>query len=448
MSLADDIIQNSPPAVRGPRVPPRHPDMASRYEPLFRVGRGTPFGDTLRRYWTPACLASDVAEPDCDPHPVRLLGEDLIIFRDSSGRLGCLDEYCSHRTASLLLGRVEQDGIRCLYHGWKFAVDGALLEAPNHPDPVFCQRVRQPAYAVEEAGGLVWVYMGPAHLKPPLPRFPFTVVPEKNRGISASVFDCHFLQALEGGLDTSHLGALHLDFLQQIRPDQAPGRSMAVFTSQFARVDVAGAEHGLDYVAIRSGMGEDGKDLARITACIFPYMVCIAPGGFWGIYAPVDDQTSLSFLVSFSADPNWTAESSAVRPGGGMDTETLREYGMTPDRFSGPDRPGRANNFKQDREAMREGRSFAGLPQILPADYAMVCSMGSFADRSRETLAPIDAPVATLRRLMLESIGRVARGEPPIGLSAIPYMDRIDAAQGSIHPGEDWRGLVPDHVFV
>jgi phthalate 4,5-dioxygenase len=415
---------------------------------LSRIGPGTPFGEALRRYWTPACLASSVAQPDGDPVGVRLLGEDLVIFRDTAGRLGCLDEYCGHRTASLLLGRVEEQGIRCLYHGWKFAVDGALLEAPNHPNPGFCSRVRQPAYSVVEAGGLVWVYMGPPERKPEMPRYPFMGVAKENRAVVAAKFACHYLQALEGGLDTAHLGSLHLDYLREVDERSRELSTSAVFKSIFARVEAAPAQHGLDYVAIRPGLGQHGKASARIAALIAPWTVCIAPGNLCGIYVAADDQTTLAFLVAINTEDNPSGIDSVAPAGGGFHEDTLRAYGITPETFEAKDRPVRTNNFKQDRQAIRAGRSSSGLPQILPADYAMVCSMEPFADRGRENLVPMDAPIALLRRLMLESIERVEAGGDPIGLDATSYMEKINAVEGTLDEHEEWRNLAPNHVFT
>src|SRR5215469_4224792 len=130
-------------------------------ELLTRVGPDTPMGRAMRRYWLPVCTSAQLPEPDGRPLRVALLGEAFVAFRDSRGRVGLLDEFCMHRRASLALGRVEKNGIRCLYHGWKFGVDGAVHETPNHPDPRLCQGLRAPAYPVREAGGLVWAYIGP-----------------------------------------------------------------------------------------------------------------------------------------------------------------------------------------------------------------------------------------------------------------------------------------------
>lgn len=420
-----------------------------RFKTISLSGADTPAGKMLRRYWIPACLSSAVAEPDCDPLAVKLLGEDYVIFRDSAGRVGCLDEHCCHRGASLLLGRVEGSGIRCLYHGWKFAVDGTVMETPNHPDPEFRKRVKQPAFPVEEAGGFVWVYLGPAETKPPLPRFPFMNVPESNRIISTLMYACNWVQAMEGGLDTSHLGSLHADALQRARPGEDMSQLRALEMTS-PKIDAARTEHGMDYVSIRPGTGQDGRALARVTTFVAPWTVCIAPGGFWAFFIPVDDETTVNYLIHFNPEVALGEEPALTQTLRffGIDQATLDAYGISPEKFADRKaRPDRDNNYKQDRRSMRDG-SYAGLPQFLAADYAVACSMGGIADRSRENLAPIDAPIAMMRSVLMESVGRVTDGQAPYGAASHRYISKIDAASGSLADGDDWKKIVPEHRFV
>ena len=179
-------------------------------ELLTRTGPGTAMGEAMRRYWIPALLAREIAGPDGPPVRVRLLGEDLVAFRDSDGRIGLLDEYCPHRRASLWFGRNEECGLRCVYHGWKFAVDGSCVDQMNEPEEnQFKHKVSVTAYPTCELGGLVWAYMGPAEKIPPLPKFAWTQVPETHRHVSKVIQECNWLQGLEGGLDTSHAPILH-----------------------------------------------------------------------------------------------------------------------------------------------------------------------------------------------------------------------------------------------
>src|SRR4029450_3309164 len=180
-------------------------------ELVTRVGPGTPLGETLRRYWIPACTSEQIADRDSRPVRVRLLGENLIAFRDTDGKIGVLEELCMHRGASLALGRVEDCGIRCLYHGWKFAVDGTILEEPNHPDPGFGARQKAKAYPVHEAGGIVWTYMGPKEKEPPFTRYRFMDAAEANRTVVRINVHANYLQLWEGVADSSHVGILHSD---------------------------------------------------------------------------------------------------------------------------------------------------------------------------------------------------------------------------------------------
>src|SRR5487761_1247257 len=179
-------------------------------ELLTGIGPGTPMGGMLRRYWLPACLSSEIAEPDSDPVRVRLLGEDLVAFRDSEGRIGLVSEYCTHRGASLFFGRNEEGGLRCLYHGWKYDVEGRILDTPCEPaDSTFKERLRQPTYPVHEAGDMVWAYMGPPEKLPAFPNFEWTLVPPANRSIAKMRADCNYIQSLEGTLDYAHAMILH-----------------------------------------------------------------------------------------------------------------------------------------------------------------------------------------------------------------------------------------------
>src|SRR5512138_506660 len=179
-------------------------------ELITRISPGTPMGDTLRRYWIPALLAWELPGPDCPPVRVKLLGEDLVAFRDTDGRIGLLEELCPHRRASLFFGRNEECGLRCVYHGWKFDVSGRCVDMMNEPEELsFKHKIRQPSYPTVELGGLVWTYMGPPDREPPLPKFAWTQSPATHRHVSKVIEECNWLQALEGGIDTSHAPILH-----------------------------------------------------------------------------------------------------------------------------------------------------------------------------------------------------------------------------------------------
>ena len=179
-------------------------------ELLTRVGPETPMGETLRRYWVPALLAEELPESDCPPVRVKLLGENLVAFRDTNSRVGLLDEFCAHRRASLFLGRNEECGLRCIYHGWKYDGEGNCVEMPNEPpESNFKDKIHLKAYPAVEMGGVVWAYLGPEERKPQLPTFDWTVVSESHRYVSKTWQECNWLQALEGGGDITHVTDLH-----------------------------------------------------------------------------------------------------------------------------------------------------------------------------------------------------------------------------------------------
>ena len=189
-------------------------------ELMCRVGPGTPMGNLLREYWIPALHSTDLPERDGAPQRIRLLNENLIAFRDTSGRVGIVANACPHRGASMFFGRNEEDGLRCVYHGWKFDVEGTCTDMPNEPaESNFRHKIHLTAYKVNEQNGIVWVYMGPRETPPPMPEQGFALVDEKHRGALKYQRDCNWVQALEGDIDTAHLGFLHVTFAG--RPESA-----------------------------------------------------------------------------------------------------------------------------------------------------------------------------------------------------------------------------------
>src|ERR1051325_9136920 len=185
-------------------------------ELITRVGPQTPMGELLRRYWLPALRSEELPEPDCAPVRLRLLGEDLVAFRTASGKIGVLDAYCPHRNANLFWGRNEQEGLRCVYHGWKFDADGACVDMPNEPTRSrFNEKIHETAYPAVDRGGFIWVYMGPPGLQPEIPNFEWLNVPDSHRYAHKRFQDCNWLQNLEGGGDSSPAPLLH----GSVRPD-------------------------------------------------------------------------------------------------------------------------------------------------------------------------------------------------------------------------------------
>jgi phthalate 4,5-dioxygenase len=205
---------------------------------LTQTGPGTPMGEVMRRYWIPALLSREIANSDGPPVRVKLLGEALIMFRDTEGRIGLLDEFCAHRGTSLWLGRNEQGGLRCIWHGWKYDVTGQCVHQLNETDEsTFAHKIRLKSYPTCELGGVIWTHMGPPEKKPAPPRFGWTQVPETHRHVSKVIEECNWLQALEGGLDQSHVGILHKSFRDNPAnpgsgPDSFNARRIAVIRSR------------------------------------------------------------------------------------------------------------------------------------------------------------------------------------------------------------------------
>jgi phthalate 4,5-dioxygenase len=419
-------------------------------EMMCRVGPGTPMGNAMRRYWIPALTSEELPHPDCDPKRIMLLGEEFVAFRDSSGQVGFLDEYCCHRSASLALGRVEGNGIRCIYHGWKFATDGTVLETPNVDDPKFKERFKARAFPVQEAGGLIWVYLGPKEKQPPFLDWHWFHYPPSNRLVATYVADCNYVQVQEALLDSSHLTILHTDGMtQQASNDFSFAKK--VVTMQFnaaPRIEAEETEFGMHYAAMRPNPAGDGKVVARIASFLCPFATLNPNGDFVGIVVPISDVRSRHFFVFWNSgkkigeEPLRSEQLKFV----GMDRETLDSFGISLNECDRPGKPSRANNFMQDRQAMREGRRFSGLPMFIPEDVAVEVASGAIRDRSKETLAPADSAIARMYRVLLASARRVADGGDPIGLTF--DTGKVSGTSGLIDPGQPWQSLVPDHVVT
>jgi phenylpropionate dioxygenase-like ring-hydroxylating dioxygenase large terminal subunit len=278
-------------------------------ELLCRVGPGTPMGELFRRFWLPAFIPSELAEPDGEPIAFRLLGEDLVAFRDTEGRIGVLDAYCPHRRAPLHFGRNEQCGLRCVYHGWKFDVDGKCVEMPNErPKTDFKHKVRMKAYYAEEWGGYIWLYMGPSDRKPPLPQFEWATLPPEQRWQQKWHYHANYMQGLEGELDTCHTSFLHrVDDVSTLSPGLA--ESTANWGKDgMPRLDVRDTEYGYFYGSQRD-MG-DGLFNWRLTQWVLPSNSIIPHAKFpisSRAYIPIDDENTFVFGTSFNPEAPMTA---------------------------------------------------------------------------------------------------------------------------------------------
>jgi phthalate 4,5-dioxygenase oxygenase subunit len=401
-------------------------------ERLTRVGSGTPMGETMRRYWIPALLSWELPEPDCPPVRVRLLGEDLVAFRASNGTIGMLDEFCPHRGASLWLGRNEENGLRCVYHGWKYDVTGQCVDQMNEPRQ-FCDKIRVKAYPTCELGGIVWTYMGPAEKRPPLPKFEWTGLPESHRTVTKVVQACNWLQALEGGIDTSHFTIMHralkLNPMQRGTEIDGPGVRGGAPTLE---VDIT--DYGYRYFGIRPQ--PDGSRYVRGYHFVMPFTQLrpLRPnkdqthGHYW---VPMDDQTCMVWNFYSSHDPEPIGNRSADS-GNGFGTHVDPKNGFRPI-------ANRANDWLIDR-TIQKTETFTGIDGINQQDRAVQESMGSIVDRTRETLGPADRAVVATRRLLLEAVDTVEKGGDPRGAGSSYH--ELRAAEAVLGGTVDWRAAL------
>jgi phthalate 4,5-dioxygenase oxygenase subunit len=385
-------------------------------ELLTRTGRGTPCGEYFRRYWLPALSSSELADNDCPPVRVRLMGEDLIAFRDTQGRVGIVDEFCPHRLASLFWGRNEECGLRCVYHGWKFDVNGACVDIPSEPPEYrFQNKVRITAYPVQEYGGLVWVYMGPPESVPELPKLEWARVPDNHRYVSKRFQETNYLQAVEGGIDSSHSNSLHasVDAFRMTEAYVESVRNSSILRDKYHVLDksprftVEKTDYGL-IIAARRNAGEDTY-YWRLTQFLLPSYTIIPyqkgnsiHGHCW---VPRDDETCWVWTFSWNPDqPLSEKDRDAIK------NETFVHTAVDPVTF----RPlrNKSNNYLIDRNLQRTS-SMTGIHGFAAQDMAIQESMGPMADRTRERLGTSDTAIIAARRLLLNEIRALAAGEEP-----------------------------------
>jgi phthalate 4,5-dioxygenase len=412
-------------------------------ETLVRIGPGTTMGQLMRRYWLPVCLTSEL-EVNGDPKRVRLLGEDLVAFRDGKGHIGLLDELCPHRRASLMLARNENDALECIYHGWKIDCAGRILDTPVEPEnSTFKDRIRATAYSTYESGGVVWAYMGPPELEPPHVDFFFTHVAAERVMIVRTVNRYNWAQGIEGVIDSSHTNFLHKDNYSPA----ALTDGVTIQTDNFTALrpsrdtrpyyEVQDTDYGFRYAAVRKPIVDpEMQKYVRVTLYIAPVYVMFPPPKGWvwlQAFVPIDDEytTFWFFQVSESAISTELRasllEGQRMRPGLDLD-ENFRLKGT------------RDNNWLQDRSAMRRGETHTGIKGVNHEDIAVQESMGPVLDRTHERLGVSDTAVIHFRRMMIEAAQRVAReGAIPPGLDqTVPYHD-LRAEERTLPITEDWR---------
>lgn len=403
---------------------------------LTRVGPGTPAGIMLRRYWHPLLLSEELAEPDGAPLRVRLLGEDLLAFRDTGGKIGLVEAYCPHRRAPLFFGRNEECGLRCVYHGWKFDVAGNCTDMPSEPEGTpLKSRVKLKAYKTYEKAGVIWAYIGPADREPSPPDYEWMRAPETHRFVSKTFEHCNYLQALEGGLDTAHSSFAH--------NNDIANKNMPRNRDTAPRLDVELTDYGYRYISTR--VSDSGKNYVRVYQYLMPAQqvrgsyISIEGGKnqfprFDGhIWVPVDDESCYVFNTMYSYDdsvplPREVAMEWEARAGRAPEHHIPGTFKL---------KANASNDYFIDRQ-LQKTKTFTGIEGVNTQDYALQEGMGTIVDRSRENLGTSDKAIVAMRRQMMRAIDGCSKGEDPPGLDP--------ASHGCVRPhdnyvptGGDWR---------
>ena len=392
-------------------------------ELLTRTGPGTSMGRMFRSYWLPALLEEELPENDCPPVRVQLLGERLLALRDSGGRLGLIDEFCAHRRASLWFGRNEEGGIRCAYHGWKYDVTGQCVEVPSEAGSDFCRRVKLTSYPLIARGGILWTYMGPADRQPKLPEFEFALVAKEQRFVSKRLQECNWLQALEGGIDSSHVSFLHRATLNTDPLFKGARANQYNLDDARPHFEVIEAPGGLFVGARRKA--ENGKWYWRITPWIMPCATIVPPrsdypvhGHFW---VPIDDENCWAWSFDFHPTRALTkTEVEAMRDGHGVHAKYL----------PGTYRPraNKDNDYLMDRAGQKAGKTFSGIEGIAMQDASLQESMGPIVDRTKENLVSTDNGIIMARNRLLKAVTALAdQGVTPPGVDPAHHHVRSAA---------------------
>src|SRR5262245_14530958 len=367
---------------------------------LTQTGPDTTMGRMFRCYWIPALIADELPENECPPVRVKLLSERLLAFRDTQGRYGLIDEYCAHRGVSLWFGRNEENGLRCPYHGWKYDVTGQCVEVPSEPvESGFCKKIKLKSYPLVKRGPVLWAYMGPPKQQPPLPEYEFASVASEQCFISRRLQESNWLQAMEGGIDSSHVSWLHRgDLAHDPLFKGAKGNQYNLGDARPV-FEVVESPGGL-YIGARRN-AENGHYYWRITQWVMPSFTMIAPRGNHSVHGhfwiPIDDENTWTWSFDYHPMRRLTdAEVTAMRDGKGIHVKYV----------PGSYRPlaNRDNDYLIDREAQKAGRTFSGVEGIAMQDASLQESMGPVVDRTKENLVSTDNGIIMARHRLLRAV--------------------------------------------
>jgi phthalate 4,5-dioxygenase len=408
---------------------------------LCRVEGDAPMGQIMRRHWLPACMSEEATEPDGTPVRTRLLGEDLVVFRDTNGRLGALGEHCPHRRASLAFGRNEDCGLRCLYHGWKFDVEGNVLDMACEPKggEDLKGRRKHKSYPAREGGGFVWVYMGPPESFHEFQSPAWAPSPHVNISIVKIHTACNWAQVLEGSIDSGHSSSLHSTDMPTMAVDRA--KAVAEYwprpsADKAPRMKVQLTNFGFRYSAIRKPLVNAAThDYVRVTLFVAPFTVIIPPNDQYKLaqmLVPIDDVNTMFYFIAWHETKGIAQEAWRKFCGAQMGIDLDENYR----KFRGLE-----NRFLQDRQAMKLG-DFTGIKGIPAQDMAMWESMGPISDRTLDNLGLSDIAVIQFRRQMIGAAKRMKEEGSAIGTTE-PRVShvKLTSFEGIVPKTTDWRTL-------
>jgi phenylpropionate dioxygenase-like ring-hydroxylating dioxygenase large terminal subunit len=409
---------------------------------LTQTGPGTSMGQMFRCYWNPVLLAEELPENECPPVRVKILGERLLAFRDTDGRYGLIDEFCAHRGVSLWFGRNEEAGLRCPYHGWKYDVTGQCIDVPSEPrESGFCQKIKLKSYPLVKRGPVLWTYMGPPEKQPPLPEWEFAMVPPEQVFVSKRLQESNWMQAMEGGIDSSHVSFLHRGDLESdpiFKGAKGNKYNLADMRPHFEVVEQPG---GL-YIGARRN-AENGNYYWRITPWVMPNFTIIPPRGdhpmhghFW---VPIDDENCWAWTYDFHPTRALTKqERAAMEDGQGLHCKYV------PDTY----RPlaNKDNDYLVDRAAQKAGKTYSGVAGFAIQDSSLQESMGPICDRTKENLVSTDNGIIMARHRMLRAAKALMdKGTIPPGVD--PAHQRVRSVSIVLEPSQAFKEAAKDALL-
>jgi phthalate 4,5-dioxygenase oxygenase subunit len=410
---------------------------------LTQTGPGAPMGDMFRCNWIPALLSEELPENDCPPVRVKLLSERLLAVRDSEGRYGLIDEFCAHRGISLWFGRTEEGGIRCPYHGWKYDVTGQCVDVPSEPvESGYCKKVKLKSYPLIDLGGVLWTYMGPADKQPPLPEWEFAQMPEAQRFMSKRLQECNWLQAMEGGIDSSHVSWLHRGALATDPLFKGAGGNKYNLGDARPHFEVVESPGGL-YIGARRN-AENGNYYWRITQWVMPSFTMIAPRGnhtihghFW---VPIDDDNCWA----------WSFDYHPIRAITDLERQAMKDgMGVHAPLIPGTYRPqaNKDNDYLIDREAQKRGDTYSGVDGIAMQDASLQESMGPIVDRTKENLVSTDNGIIMARHRLMRAVKALKEKDvTPPGVD--PAHHHVRSAAVVLPPDKPFAEAAKEHLVV